>query len=100
MPTAVVNITSLRVRANWGMASNPASLPVQPLAAASRENVSLRCNVGIDMFGAPNPGDAQVNTQATAEIMIWLGSFGGPWPLGFSRDGSLYPKQTLNGVDL
>lgn len=44
---------------------------------------SVIANVAFDMFGDLDAEKAEVSTEAEAEIMIWIGSLGSPFPLGF-----------------
>ena len=49
------------------------------------EYLDLKANVALDLFADLDPNDAQNETQASYEIMVWLASFGGSKPIGYSR---------------
>ena len=48
-------------------------------------NFDLKANVALDLFADLDPNAAQSEIQANYEIMIWLASFGGVEPIGYSR---------------
>ena len=60
----------------------PASLTSKGPGSGS---LDLRANVALDLFADLDPNAAQNETQASYEIMVWLASFGGAEPIGYSR---------------
>ncbi|KAJ2898765.1 putative Glycoside Hydrolase Family 12 [Zalerion maritima] len=98
VPSSIGNITSLRLKTSWGLGGPDEDFPVEGIQASDINAIDLRCNVGWDMFGASDLEASQAEVNATTEIMIWLGLFGKPWPLGYSKEPK-YPAQTLGGVD-
>jgi xyloglucan-specific endo-beta-1,4-glucanase len=78
LPVPLSDITSLPFRATWDMqmSSGPSGLA----------NVKATANVAVDMFADADPGAAQNETKAGYEIMIWLGSFSAPQPLGYDAN--------------
>ena len=99
IPSSIGNFTSIRLKASWGIGHGNEPFPVNGIQLEDSEEVAVRCNVGWDMFAALDPDLAQSAVNATTEIMIWLGQFGNPWPLGYAET-SEYPTQTLGDMDL
>jgi hypothetical protein len=56
-------------------------------------------NVALDMFGDRNTTAARSEQEAAYEIMIWLATFGGSTPLGYSN-GTVCCTQVLDGITL
>ncbi|KAH7381383.1 concanavalin A-like lectin/glucanase domain-containing protein [Phaeosphaeria sp. MPI-PUGE-AT-0046c] len=54
---------------------------------------NMRCNVAYDIFTAADPN--HVNSSGDYEIMIWLGRFGGVWPI--SQAGAPIAQVTISG---
>jgi xyloglucan-specific endo-beta-1,4-glucanase len=46
--------------------------------------ISTITNVALDLFADADSNNAKNPTQANYEIMVWLGSFGDPKPLGWN----------------
>jgi hypothetical protein len=55
-------------------------------------------NVALDLFVDPDPSLAQNETNAGYEIMVWLGAFGNPYPIGYSNGLNL--NQTIDNESL
>ena len=54
------------------------------LADSTDNDVSgVIANVALDLFADTDVSKANVSTEASAEVMIWIGSFGSPQPLGY-----------------
>jgi xyloglucan-specific endo-beta-1,4-glucanase len=62
-------------------------------------DVQATANVAVDMFADADPGAAQNETKAGYEIMIWLGSFNAPQPLGYDASKPCL-KQTVGDINL
>jgi xyloglucan-specific endo-beta-1,4-glucanase len=62
-------------------------------------NVEATANVAVDMFADADPVAAQNETKAGYEIMIWLGSFNAPQPLGYDANSPCL-TQTIGSIDL
>lgn len=75
-----------------------------PYPAASVDEPGLAAqdviaNVAFDIFADHNPDNAHYEVKAETEIMIWLGTFGKPYPLGWD-DTSCCGSTTIGGVEL
>ena len=57
-------------------------------------------NVAFDLFADRNPASAQNETAAETEIMLWLGTFGNPHPLGFYGLERTCHSATVSDVEL
>jgi hypothetical protein len=61
-----------------------------PASSSSQDpglgSLDLRANVALDLFADLDPNAAQSEIQASYEIMVWLASFGGALPIGYSRN--------------
>ena len=60
-----------------------------PTSSSSEDSalggLDLRANVALDLFADLDPDAAQSEIRASYEIMVWLASFGGVEPIGYSR---------------
>ncbi|KAL2066774.1 hypothetical protein VTL71DRAFT_2846 [Oculimacula yallundae] len=63
---------------------------MQSSASWSYNTSNIRCNVAYDLFTAADANHA--NSGGDYELMIWLGRYGGVWPIG-SSTGNV----TVNG---
>lgn len=68
-PLPMANLSAMNLQASWSMS---------PIDTATRANVVY------DMFVDPDQNVANSTTDAKYEIMIWIGAFGEPFPLGAS----------------
>lgn len=55
--------------------------------------------MAFDMFADTDAEKAQSATTAATEIMIWIGTVGDPWPIGYNRNKTCF-QQELGGVNL
>lgn len=80
LPLPFSNVSSLTVRGAWNIfpASSTGNGPVPG-------SLDVRANVALDLFADLDPNAAQSEIQASYEIMIWLATFGGAEPIGYSR---------------
>ncbi|KAF2498283.1 concanavalin A-like lectin/glucanase [Lophium mytilinum] len=95
LPVQLSNLSSLLVETHWSMSPATSLNLGNDLNGLSK--INMIANVAIDMFADADPKKAQSETEAAFEIMLWLGSFGNPQPLGF-RDGSGLFNQTLGNL--
>ena len=59
-------------------------------------SLDLRANVALDLFADLDPNAAQNETHAGYEIMVWLASFGGAEPIGYSRKSGCLTQHVGN----
>jgi hypothetical protein len=71
---AITAITNFTLAAQWSVDATPEDLD----SATS----GLVANVAWDLFLDQDPNMAQIDSKAAWEIMIWLGRYGGPAPIG------------------
>ncbi|KAK3985199.1 family 12 putative glycoside hydrolase [Cladorrhinum sp. PSN332] len=92
------NISYLRLAAQWSM--GPGSSPYQAASVDSPglEGLDVIANVAFDIFADRNPAHAHREVKAETEIMIWLGRFGYPQPLGWN-DPDCCGSQVVNDVE-
>lgn len=67
---------------------SPGSSPSVANDVEGLSQLNTIANVALDMFVDSDSTNAQSEVDASYEIMIWLGSFGDPKPLGFSQGAS------------
>ncbi|KAK3939333.1 concanavalin A-like lectin/glucanase domain-containing protein [Diplogelasinospora grovesii] len=84
LPVLLSNISALSLSAQWSMGPGSTPLPALSVDISGLADADTTANVAFDMFADPNPANAQNETLAATEIMIWLGYVGTPVPLGFS----------------
>jgi xyloglucan-specific endo-beta-1,4-glucanase len=88
---ALSDIESLSFQAIWNM-----QMSTGPNDLAS---VEATANVAMDMFADADSGAAQNETKAGYEIMVWLGSFSAPQPLGYDAHNPCL-TQTVGDISL
>jgi hypothetical protein len=87
LPVQLASVSSLNVDVKWsyseGNKTNAAGLDESAMTAAG-----LNANVAVDMFLSSDKSKAESTTDASHEVMVWMGQFGlATQPLGFA-DGS------------
>lgn len=97
MPVALDRIASLGLNVQWSYSTGNDATSSQRLLALSLSEETVLANVAFDMFLAADPDSALTSKTASAEIMIWIGTVGTPWPIGYSTNRSCY-TQKLGGV--
>ncbi|PSR86963.1 concanavalin A-like lectin/glucanase domain-containing protein [Coniella lustricola] len=99
LPSALSNITTLRLAAGWAMTPGSVSTArgLEKRAAFDLdglEDIGATANVAFDMFLDEDPENSTNATLAGYEIMIWIGRVGTPYPLGYdSGNASCYTQQ-------
>ncbi|KAK3332351.1 concanavalin A-like lectin/glucanase domain-containing protein [Cercophora scortea] len=98
LPVTLSNISALLLSVKWSM--GPGSTPrpalnVDSTGLADRDTVA---NVAFDIFADRNTANAQNETTAETEIMIWLGKYGSAKPLGFALERTCF-NQTISDVE-
>ncbi|KAK4183599.1 family 12 putative glycoside hydrolase [Podospora australis] len=99
IPIALSKITALHLSAQWSMGPGSDPIPVPSVNTEGLESLDVRANVAFDLFADRNAANAETETKAETEIMIWLGTFGSPQPLGFNDNTSNRATINLDGVD-
>ncbi|OCK77131.1 glycoside hydrolase family 12 protein [Lepidopterella palustris CBS 459.81] len=95
LPVQLSNISSINIHSQWSM--SPGASPSISNDVAGLSNLNTIANVALDIFADADPVKSQSEVQAGYEIMIWIGSFGDPKPLGFSTGAACW-NQTLGDV--
>jgi len=95
LPLPFSNVSSLNIRGAWDMF--PASSTGKGSGSGSGSgSLDLRANVALDLFADLDPIAAQSEIQAGYEVMIWLASFGGVEPIGYSHKSGCLTQQIGN----
>jgi xyloglucan-specific endo-beta-1,4-glucanase len=89
LPQLVSSISNLTVRADWDMYAVDHDL----------QSSNVIANVAIDMFADADPSAASSAILANYEIMVWVGTYGQPHPIGFS-DGPASWTATTGSIEL
>jgi hypothetical protein len=66
----------------------------------TNESHGMVTNVAWDMFVDSDTSKAQIDGQARFEIMIWVGTYGDPKPIGFSDGPCLKQKVSISNHPL
>jgi hypothetical protein len=82
LPILASDVTNFTLSAKWSLSDSPGAIT----------------NIAWDIFADIDRSAAMVEVQAKYEIMLWLGSVGGPQPLGFQSGPCL--TMTSNGTPL
>ncbi|KAL5118651.1 hypothetical protein ACEQ8H_003502 [Pleosporales sp. CAS-2024a] len=82
-----------RILDKGNLVSNVKSMPSKAIWKYDVNN--MRCNVAYDIFTASDPN--HVNSSGDYELMIWLGRFGGVWPI--SQAGAPIATVTIAGFN-
>jgi len=93
LPLQLSNLSHLNISAWWS--TTPSSSSVEDLAA-----VDAAANVVVDMFLDLDAVAANSTTLPKYEVMIWMASYGGKKPIGFSSSIKNPPTHVLNGTQL
>lgn len=90
LPLQLQNLTSLTIDAQWSYEGG------EPLTGRNNfkalGKVATRANVALDMFFDADPVKASSTVTPAYEMMVWLASFGGVNPIGYSN-GSVTSKK-------
>ncbi|KAF2664659.1 concanavalin A-like lectin/glucanase [Microthyrium microscopicum] len=89
LPIVISDISAVTLSASWSI-----SAPAKDLDSRITGMVS---NVAWDMFADEDPAAAQVDASAKYEVMVWVGRYGDPKPIGFSS--GLCQNQTVTVGD-
>ncbi|KAK4160404.1 family 12 putative glycoside hydrolase [Cladorrhinum sp. PSN259] len=92
------NISHLSLAAQWSMGTGSSPYRVASVDSSGLEAINVIANVAFDIFADRNPANAHKEVKAETEIMIWLGRFGNPQPLGFN-DTTCCGSQVVNDVE-
>lgn len=84
MPCELGQIESLKISANWSITGGDHPRWDSSVNETALEESSTVVNVAIDMFADRDANKALDAQQAGYEIMIWLASYGDPYPLGWN----------------
>lgn len=95
LPVKMTSLSGLAIQSQWSM--SPSSSPSIANDVEGLSQLNTIANVALDMFVDSDSTNAQSEVDASYEIMIWLGSFGDPKPLGFSQGASCW-NQSLGNV--
>ncbi|OCL04604.1 glycosyltransferase family 2 protein [Glonium stellatum] len=95
LPVKMTSISSLTIQSQWSM--SPGSSPSVTNDVEGLSQLNTIANAALDLFADSDPTKAQSEVDASYEIMIWLGSFGDPKPLGFSTGAACW-NQSLGDV--
>ncbi|KAF1809566.1 concanavalin A-like lectin/glucanase, partial [Eremomyces bilateralis CBS 781.70] len=85
LPTPLANISGLKLSGNWSFVAGDVAALDSSFDAAGLVANSVTANVAIDMFVDADPAKSQNETLAKYEILIWLGTIGQPYPLGWNE---------------
>ena len=92
----MASLSSLTIQSQWSM--SPGSSPSVANDVEGLSQLNTIANVALDMFVDSDSTNAQSEVDASYEIMIWLGSFGDPKPLGFSQGASCWNQSLGNAI--
>jgi len=97
LPNQVSNISSLILDVSWTYAAgDDAATEVDP-SSLSADN--LNANVAVDMFLSDDQATSGDPSNASHEVMVWLGQYGlATQPLGM--DTGVVTTQSVNGTTL
>jgi len=93
------NISYLRLSTVWSMGTGSSPHPAGTIDESGMSAQDVIANVAFDIFADHDPDNAHYEVKAETEIMIWLGTFGKPYPLGWD-DPSCCGNTTVGGVEL
>lgn len=82
------NLSALTLSAQWAMGPGSKPRPVPSLDLPGLAYLNVSANVAFDIFADRNPDNAQQETEAETEIMIWLAKIGKSQPLGYRETES------------
>lgn len=98
LPVQVSTLNNLTIDLQWNYAQTKAetALDINSLMAGN-----LNANAAVDMFLSDDKTKAENATEATHEVMIWLGRFGlSTIPLGFTWGEAPKDTVTIDNVQL
>ncbi|KAL2156604.1 hypothetical protein VTH82DRAFT_1349 [Thermothelomyces myriococcoides] len=88
LPVPLSNLSALTLSAQWAMGPGSKPRPVPSLDLPGLAYLNVSANVAFDIFADRNPDNAQQETEAETEIMIWLAKIGKSQPLGYRETES------------
>jgi len=88
LPLQLSDLANLTLRATWDV-----SATTQDLASTG-----ISSNIAWDIFADADANSAGSAAKAHYEIMIWMGSYGNPYPFGY-QDGP-HLNKTIQGITL
>lgn len=68
--------------------------------ASGLDGAAAKANVAFDMFLDLDDKNATSAVDAAYEMMIWIGTVGGPYPLGFDDTNATCYTQQLGSYNL
>jgi hypothetical protein len=92
LPIRLSGAKSLTVDLDWSMSMSGSS--------NGKTSSSVIANVAFDMFADVDIDKASDSTAAAFEFMIWLGSRGAPYPIGYSSGQQSNATYQLGGQTL
>ncbi|KAJ9157977.1 Endoglucanase cel12A [Pleurostoma richardsiae] len=98
LPVAFSNISSLTLTTQWGYGTGNSTIPASVINSTGLRRVGATANVAFDMFADPDVSKAANASTAATEVMIWIGSIGSPWPIGYSTNRTCF-KQAVGDVE-
>ncbi|KAK0630912.1 concanavalin A-like lectin/glucanase domain-containing protein [Bombardia bombarda] len=90
LPVSLSNISALLLSAKWSMGPGSTPRPALSVDSLGLAERSTTANVAFDLFADRNAANAQNETMADTEIMIWVGNYGNAQPLGFELERSCF----------
>jgi xyloglucan-specific endo-beta-1,4-glucanase len=85
LPIAISDISALTLSAKWAIPAPPKD---------------LETNIAWDLFADPEPATSRIDARARFEIMVWLGAYGDPKPIGFANGLCLNQTAVSNNMTL
>lgn len=95
LPIALGDMSALQLSGSWSFVAGDTASKDPAFDADGLIENSVTANVAIDMFADEDVAKAQNETLAKYEILIWLGTIGNPYPLGWNQSTWDY---TLDGA--
>ena len=100
LPVPLSNISSLTLNAQWSYSpGQDATSSARLIDAGGLDELDTVANIAFDLFADPDSDKALSATTAATEIMIWIGTVGNPWPIGYSSKRTCF-TQALGPIHL
>ncbi|KAK4123124.1 glycoside hydrolase family 12 protein [Parathielavia appendiculata] len=99
LPVPLSNISAFTLSAQWAMGPGSTPWPVPSIDWSGLASIDVSANTAFDIFADRNPDNAQNETEAETEIMIWLGKVGYAQPLGYGGIESYRAKVTVGHTE-
>lgn len=94
IPLQLQHVKGIPVEMAWSYGLG--NVGVDPSQTTQLDSVGLRANVAIDFFLDPSQNRSINPNLPQYEVMIWLGAYGHPYPLGWQN--LTQANKTVNGV--